>query len=85
MSTRHKQGVKTMKNVSELLTIQEAAEKEGVSKTTIYNWVDAGVLGYIQKGSIRLIDSEALSAASNIMTNRRNGGRLRGRKKTKKS
>lgn len=64
----------------EMLTIQEAAAMEGVNRATIYNWIYAGVLGYIQKGSIRLFDPDALKAASAIMAARRNGGRLRGRK-----
>ncbi len=73
-----------MKKVLEMLTIQEAATMEGISRATIYNWIDAGVLGYVKKGSIRLLAPDAVKAASQIMEARRNGGRLRGRKKVEK-
>ena len=70
----------------ELLTIQEAAEKEGVSRQTIYYWINHGVLGYIQKGSIRLLNPQAVSTASQIMAANKKGVNLRkkNRKKTEK-
>lgn len=66
-----------------LLTIPEAAKKEGVSRQTIYDWMKQGVLGYIRKGSIRLLDQAAVAAASEIMVARKKGVNLR-RKNRKK-
>lgn len=64
-------------NVKDLLTVPEAADKEGVSRTSIYNWINAGALPFIKKGAQRLIKPEALKKASEIMAAKRNGGRLR--------
>lgn len=66
-----------MKKELELLTIQEAAELVGTSRQTIYNWINEGVLGYVQKGYFRLFDKDAVLSASEIMAARRNGGRFR--------
>ena len=60
-----------------LLTIPEAAESEGVSRTSIYNWISAGVLPFIQKGAQRLIRPEALETASIMMATKKTGVKLR--------
>jgi len=60
-----------------LLTVAEAAEKVGVSKTSIYNWFNCGALKFIRKGAQRLIDPDELEAASAEMggLNKRRGHR----------
>jgi len=71
-----------MKNITELLTIEEASELVGVSKQTLYTWMTKGVLGYVKKGSIRLFDKDAVLHASEIMAERKFGGaRRKGTKK----
>lgn len=66
-----------MPKTLDFLTVQEAADIEGVSWQTIYDWMKKGVLGYIKKGSLRLLDADAVSAASEIMAARKKGVNLR--------
>lgn len=64
-----------------LLTVQEAADLVGTSRHTIYDWINSGFLGYIQKGSIRLFDKDTLLAASESKAKRKRGGNPRKGKK----
>lgn len=67
-----------------LLTVQEAAEMVGVSKVTIYDWMKSGELGYIQKGSARLINKNIVAQVSELKAQRWPGGSpRRGKKKEK--
>jgi excisionase family DNA binding protein len=71
--------------IKEMLTVKEAAELCGVSRTTIYNWINNGILGYIQKGYFKLLDKEAVIKASEIADSRKRGGKTRrGEKKYEK-
>lgn len=64
-----------------LLTVQEAAELTGVSKVTIYDWMKSGELGYIQKGSCRLINKGIVLHISEMKAQRWPGGTPRRGKK----
>jgi len=66
-----------MKKEIEMLTIQEAADLVGVSRQTIYNWINEGVLGYVQKGHFRLLDKDTVLSASEIIAKRPYGSKLR--------
>lgn len=60
-----------------ILTTNEAATVEGVSRQTIYNWMKLGVLRYNQKRGTRLIDADDLKVASAIMESERKNYWLR--------
>ena len=60
-----------------LLTVHEAAELVGVSRQTIYKWMDAGYLAFEYKGPVRLMKLDAVLSASRIMLSRPNGGTFR--------
>lgn len=64
-----------------LLTIEEATELVGVTRKTIYDWMTSGFLNYIQKGSIRLLNKDAVLAASEAKAKRKRGGYPRKGKK----
>ena len=63
--------------LEDLLTIQEATVVEGVSRKTIYDWMQGGVLAYVKRGGCRLIHPAALKGASDIMALRKKGWNLR--------
>jgi len=63
--------------IDKLLTVSQAAEKEGVSRQTIYDWMIQDVLSYTQIGFQRFMMLKDLRKASKIMAERRNGGRSR--------
>lgn len=69
--------IHAMKKEIGMLTIKEAAELVDVSRQTIYNWINEGVLGFVQKGHFRLLDKDAVLSASEIMANRPYGSRKR--------
>lgn len=56
-----------MKNFDDLLTIQEAMDLAGVSRTTLYRWMKEGELAYIQKGSTRFFKRDVLLRTSKRM------------------
>jgi excisionase family DNA binding protein len=68
-----------------MLTINQSADLVGVSRQTIYDWIKTGFLGYTQLGHVRLINKDAVLAASEAKK-RRNRGNIprRGEKKNKK-
>lgn len=65
------------KDLDRMITIQEAADLVGVSRQAIYYWINAGFLGYEQKGYFRLLNKEAVLAASKAMLKRKRGGKPR--------
>lgn len=42
------------------VTIKEATQKTGVTRQTIYNWINKGDLDYVQLGRSRVVDLENL-------------------------
>ena len=68
-----------------MLTINQSAELVGVSRQTIYDWIKTGFLGFTQLGHVRLINKDALLAASEAKR-RRNRGNIprRSEKKSEK-
>jgi excisionase family DNA binding protein len=75
------------KGLNNLLTINQAADLVGVSRQTIYDWIKTGFLGYTQLGHVRLINKDALLAASEAKKQRNKSGIFlrRCEKKLKKS
>jgi excisionase family DNA binding protein len=69
------------KELENMITIQEAADLEGVSRQTIYDWIKSGFLGYEQKGYFRLVNKDAVLAASEAKAKRKRGGKSRRGKK----
>ncbi len=68
-----------------MLTIPQAAELVGVSRQTIYDWINSGFLGYEQIGYFRLVNQDAVLAASEAKKKRNRSGVLRrGEKKVEK-
>ena len=65
------------------LTMTQATELVGVSRQTIYAWINEGILPYEQKGYFRLINKVDLLSASEIMANRLHGGTARGNSENK--
>lgn len=61
----------------ELLTVPEAAELAGVSRQTIYTWMNEGYLAYERIGGTRLMRVAAVLSASQIYLSKRNGGTFR--------
>ena len=49
-----------IKNLDDMLTIKEAANLAGVSRQTIYSWINEGILGFEQKGHMRLVSKKAV-------------------------
>ena len=73
---------KTVLDVNSLLTIQEAAEKVGVARATIYYWMQKDLLPFIQKGGTRLIKLNDLYVAQKLAgTTKRDLLRMLGEKK----
>ncbi|MBC8462380.1 MAG: helix-turn-helix domain-containing protein [Deltaproteobacteria bacterium] len=62
------------KELEKMLTIPEAADLVGVSRQTIYDWINSGFLGYEQKGHFRLVNRDAVLSASEAKLKRRRGG-----------
>jgi excisionase family DNA binding protein len=60
-----------------MLTINQSADLVGVSRQTIYDWIKTGFLGYTQLGHVRLINKDALLAASEVKRKRQRGRILR--------
>lgn len=50
-----------IKNLDDMLTIKEASALVGVSRQTIYAWMNDGILGYDQKGYMRLVHRKAIT------------------------
>ena len=50
-----------IKNLDDMLTIKEAADLVGVSRQTIYAWMNDGILGFEQKGYMRLVNKKAIT------------------------
>lgn len=48
------------------LTIKEATQKTGVSRQTIYNWIEKGILPFIQVGRSRVMTLEDLLTADKL-------------------
>ena len=69
------------RELENMLTIKEASDLVGVSRQTIYDWINSGFLGYEQKGHFRLVYRDAVLAASEAMLKRKRGGIPRGGKK----
>ena len=64
--------------LDELRTIRQAADYVGVSRQTIYDWINSGFLGYIELGyGHKLIHKDALAACSELMRKRKRGGEPR--------
>ncbi len=73
------------KGFDNMLTINQSAELVGVSRQTIYEWINSGFLNFTQLGHVRLINKDALLAASEAKRKRNRGGILRrGEKKSEK-
>lgn len=67
--------------VEKAITIKKATEMMGVSRQTIYNWMNKGVLAYTRIGSTRVFRREDLKSAGKIMAERKfNGERRRGQR-----
>jgi len=49
-------------NLRNYLTVEESTKYVGVTRTTIYNWMQKGILPYHKKGSLRLINKRTLQA-----------------------
>lgn len=71
------------KELEKMLTIKEAADLVGVSRQTIYDWINSGFLGYEQKGHFRLVNRDAVLSASEAMAKRKRGGMPRRGEKQK--
>jgi len=70
------------RELENMITIKEAADLVGVSRQTIYDWINSGFLGYEQKGYFRLVNRDAVLAAGEAKAKRKRGGRpRRGEKK----
>jgi excisionase family DNA binding protein len=54
-------------DIENFLSITEAAYTVGVSRQTIYNWMKQGILGYVKKGSTRLVPRESVRIAAQCM------------------
>ena len=68
--------------LDDLVTITEAAELVGCSRQNIHLWIKNGVLGSVQMGNQKLIRKDALLTVSEMMSERKKGGRpRRGKKK----
>ncbi len=68
--------------IDDLITITEAAEVVGCSRQNIHQWIQKGFLGFIQMGNQKLVNKDAVLATSEVMSNRKKGGRpRRGNKK----
>jgi excisionase family DNA binding protein len=65
------------KGLINMLTINQSADLVGVSRQTIYDWIKTGFLGYTQLGHVRLINKDALLAASEVKRKRQRGRILR--------
>jgi len=63
--------------LDDLVTITEAAELVGCSRQNIHLWIDKGVLGFVKMGNQKLVRRDALLSASELMANRKRGGRPR--------
>jgi len=70
-------------DIDKMLTIRQAADEVGVSRQTIYEWINSGFLGCVDLGhGHKLINKDALLAASEAMAKRKRGGKpRRGKKK----
>lgn len=70
-------------NINEMLTIRQAAEKAGVVRQTIYEWMKSGFLPYVQIGHVRFVRKTDLARAEAEKA-KRNKARNYIRKKDKK-
>jgi len=50
-------------NINEMLTVMQAAEKAGVVRQTIYEWMKSGFLPYVQIGHVRFVRKRDLERA----------------------
>ena len=57
-----------------MLTIRQAADLVGVSRQSIYEWINSGFLNYTNLGHVRLINKDALLAASEAKKQRDRSG-----------
>jgi len=62
------------KEFKNILTINQAADLVGVTRQTIYDWINSGFLNYSLLGHVRLINKDALLAASEEKKRRNRGG-----------
>lgn len=66
----------------ELVSIQEAQARVGVSRRTIYNWIAAGKLEFVRTagGSVRIVTSSLWRSAKGVRhgSNANDGGRSTG-------
>ena len=67
-------------NIKDLLTIKECALSANVSRTTIYNWINQGILPFYKKGASRLIDKQIFQRVNRIQSQNPYG--VRGKRKT---
>jgi len=62
--------VSTMKNViietDSLMTIKDAAKLAGVTRMTLYRWIDAGKITTISFGNIKYVVRKDVEAIKNI-------------------
>ena len=74
------------KELTNILTIQQAAKLVGVSRQTIYEWINSGFLNYTLLGHVKLINKDALFAASEAKKQRNRSGNFlrRSEKKVEK-
>ena len=61
----------------QLLSLKQATLLVGVSRQTLYTWMNKGILPYNQIGSFRIFKREDVIAASELMDARPHGGTAR--------